>query len=251
MDNIKIVFIDIDGTLTDSNQNISIENIDALKTLSNKNIKIVLCSGRWDTYMLKYDEGLNIIDYMITNNGASIVDVKNEKVIYEDVLNDSEIKIISEYCKNNNLKIIYNGKLNRFDSYNQIKTPIYQGVITCTSREEIKKLLEFTKENNLKVPYISYAYFKNIDSNKYTVNISSINTNKGKAIKKLLELLNINKKDSMCFGDNENDIEMFNNCGIKIAMENALEELKNQADYITLSNNENGVAAFINKYIKL
>ena len=250
MDNIKIAFIDIDGTLTNSKQMISQENINALKFLKEKNIKIVLSSGRWDTYMLKFNENLNIIDYIISNNGACLIDINEKKVLFERTLNNDDINLITAYCKNNNLSLIYNGLYKRYNINDKINTSIYQGVITCKTKNDIDNLIEFAKNNNLKVPYISYAYYKNIESSKYTINISNKETNKGNTIKYLLDLLNIDKKDSICFGDNDNDIEMFDICGIKVAMENGLNELKEKADYITLDNDNNGVAYFIIKYLK-
>ena len=62
-------------------------------------------------------------------------------------------------------------------------------------------------------------------------------------------MFNIKKEESLCFGDYVNDLDMFDACGFKVAMENASAELKKKADFITLSNNNSGVAYFINKYI--
>ena len=61
--------------------------------------------------------------------------------------------------------------------------------------------------------------------------------------------MNIRKEDTICFGDRINDITMFNSCGKTVAMKNADEDLKKIANYITLSNDENGVADFINRYM--
>ena len=66
----------------------------------------------------------------------------------------------------------------------------------------------------------------------------------------MYSLFNIQKSNSICFGDSGNDISMFESSGIKVAMKNATEDIKNIADYITEhSNNENGVIEFLKKYL--
>ena len=75
-------------------------------------------------------------------------------------------------------------------------------------------------------------------------NIVNININKGDAVKLLLKKLNIDKKYSICFGDSINDFDMFDACGIKVAMGNALDSLKEKADYITESNDNDGITYF-------
>ena len=248
MDNIKIAFIDLDGTLTNSKQTITKNNLEALKILKTNNIKIVLTTGRWDSYIFDLLD-ISLIDYIITNNGACIIDTKNKEAIYEEYFNENELNTIINYCKNNKLELIFNSLFKRYNEFNNIDSNIYQGVIICNSKNDMKNLINFTDNNDdLKLAYISYAYYKDIVKDKYTANINLSKTNKGNAIKYLLNKLNISKEDSICFGDNDNDIDMFNECGIRIAMENSLKQLKDNADYITLSNDKDGVYNFIKKY---
>lgn len=246
--NIKIAFFDLDGTLTNDNKIISTNNINAIKKLKDKNIKIVFSSGRWDSYIEEYNKNLNIIDYIICNNGSCIIDLNNNKIIFEQFFNKQQINEIINYCTNNNLELIFNSYHKRYNKFDNINTNIYQGVIICNKKEDIDKLIDYTNNSKeLKLTYISSSYYNNILKNKYTVNINLKNTSKGNSVKYLLDYLKIDKKDSMCFGDNDNDIDMFDNCGIKIAMENSLNKLKEKADYITLSNIDDGVSYFIKK----
>ena len=85
--------------------------------------------------------------------------------------------------------------------------------------------------------------------NKCSLDAINEGVSKGSAIEKLLEILKIDKKDSICFGDYINDLDMFDTCGYKVAMENACDEIKEKADYVTFSNNDNGVSYFIDKYL--
>lgn len=247
---IKIAFFDLDGTLTNSNHEISKQNEEALKTLKEKNIKIVFSSGRWDTYVIKYNKGLNLVDYIICNNGAEILDLNNSKIIKGDLFDEEIINNLINYCKQNNLEIIFNGLLKRYTINDIIDGPIYQVVIICNSKEDIQRIVEYTERINTKVTYISSAYYKNIQAKTYTTNINLKDSDKGNGIKYLLNELNIDKQNSICFGDNDNDLTMFNNCGIKVCMANGINSLKENSDYITLSNDEDGVAYFINNYIK-
>lgn len=248
MNNIKIVFIDLDGTLTNKNQIVSEKNIEALKLLKDKNIKIVITTGRWDSYVYNLID-LSLIDYIISNNGACIIDTKSNKVIYENSFSKEDIDTINSYCISNNYNLIYNGLFKRYNINDKIDGNIYQGVIICDSIDKMDKLIEFTNNtNNLKLAYISYAYYKKIIKNEYTANINLKETNKGTTIKYLLNQLNLSKENSLCFGDNNNDINMFEQCGTKVAMENSLDELKEKADYITLDNNNDGIYYFIKKY---
>lgn len=249
LDKIKIAFFDLDGTLTNDKKLISNNTYEALKKLKEKNIKIVFSSGRWDSYMLDYDSNLEIVDYLICNNGAQVYDVKNNCVIREDILKEEMILDIKKYCLSKNIKVIFNGLFKQFINDEPINTNIYQAIIICSKLVQVDNLIEFAKDKSFKITYISLAYYKKEENRNYSINFNTITTDKGNSIKYLLDYLNIKKHESICFGDNHNDISMFNNCGIKVAMDNGLKELKDMADYVTISNDEDGVAYFINNYM--
>ncbi len=247
MKDIKIAFFDIDGTLTNSKQELTENVINSLRYLKNKGIILVLTSGRWDSYILNYNKD-NLFDYIIANNGAEIYDINSNKVLYEEFMDKIDINIIDSYCNENNIEMINNTYFNRS---NNIIDNIYQSVIICKSIQEVDDLKQYVNElNNTYISYISFAYYKKIKKNSYTININNKITNKGKSVKYMLDYLNIDKENSICFGDNINDLDMFNNVGIKVCMDNGSNKLKELSDYITLSNDEDGVAYFINNYIK-
>ena len=81
------------------------------------------------------------------------------------------------------------------------------------------------------------------------IEINTINTNKGNALKKLIEIIGINLKETAAIGDNNNDIEMIEEVGIGIVMGNASDDIKIKADLITLSNDEGGAALAIFKIL--
>lgn len=114
----------------------------------------------------------------------------------------------------------------------------------------MKKCEEYIKlRENLKIANYSREYIKEDTNSKepYYIFINNKSVDKGTAISEFLKAKNIKKEETICFGDRINDITMFKSCGNTVAMKNADEELKKIADYITLSNEENGVADFIKK----
>lgn len=83
------------------------------------------------------------------------------------------------------------------------------------------------------------------------IDISNLNVHKGTTVAQLQSILNIDKSETIAFGDGFNDIELFSQAGISVAMKNAFEEVKIQADFITKSNDEDGVLLAIEKFITL
>ena len=80
--------------------------------------------------------------------------------------------------------------------------------------------------------------------------IANINSNKGNAVKKLLEILNISKNEAIAIGDDNNDLAMFEQVGYRVAVDNAIDVVKEKANEITLSNDDDGVAVFLEKLLK-
>ena len=252
--NIKLAFFDLDGTLTNNEKEISLKNIKALEYLKNKGIKLVYASGRWDSYILTNNYHTDLIDYIICNNGAEIYDIKNKKLLLSNYMNNNTVKLLLDYCNKLGIQITFNSYLKRFDNNitneELINNPIYLGVVICKTKDEVNKIInEIDELEELYISYISAAYFKDIEAKSYTLNINIRNVDKGSAVKYLQEYLNINKEECVSFGDNNNDIPMFNNCGTSVAMENGYSVLKEQATYITKTNDEDGVAYFIDNYL--
>ncbi len=252
LDNIKIAFFDIDGTLTNKNQVISETNILALRKLKDRNIYIALVSGRWNDYILKYARDIKVVDYIISTQGSCLYDVHKKQILKSDKIPFLLVKKLVHYCDKNKLKItLANASLLKDNHNLSDTTDVYQGIVICKTKDDVNHLIQFIEqENDLYIPYISAAYYQNKENSNYTININLKTTNKGQAINYLLSHLNISKEDSLCFGDNINDLSMFDNCQVKVAMDNAAEIIKQKATYITLSNDHNGVAYFINKYFK-
>ncbi len=264
--NIKIVFIDIDGTLINSNKEVTEKTKTAIKNTLDKNIMVVICSGRCLPSALRIREKANASKYIITNNGSEIYDCNDDKYIYKNVLKDDDIAFIWNYCLSNNLGCILNSRHHQYCNINILlnqpfQVPIQsleeldnidisQIIIISHNLEKIQQL-ELLINDKLEITNKSKSYDLKIpDASYYSFDITNKNINKGSGIKQLLNYLNINKENCVGFGNGINDILLFREVGYKVAVANAHEKLKKEADFITQSNNDDGVAYFLNNNIE-
>ena len=257
----KYIFIDIDGTLTNSKKEISAKTKEIINKITNKGIKVILCSGRPNPYTIEKSIEANASNIVMSNSGNLIYDYQNKKIIYINEIKKSDLMDIFNCCENLKLDCALNGINTRFinkyskrtgkiiNSINEINEPISQ--LSIESNNLINALLfkeYIIKSKIFDIGYVSLSVLnKDKNAEKYEFDIMYKNGNKGQGIKILLNYLNIHVSETMCFGDYVNDIQMFKECDITIAMGNATEELKKMADYITTTNDNNGVASFLEK----
>lgn len=266
--NIKIAFFDIDGTLTNNKKEVLPSTIKTLNKASKLGIKLTLCSGRSNEYLVKYAKYFNNIDYLISSNGARIYDIKNNKNIYTNTLNNEDIIDIHNYTNKNELCLtitsnilayinnytpitnedVYMKRINKIEDI--LNSNLYQFIVVNNDLNKFIDLENYLKtKQNIKLINYSLSYLKKETSDYYFFDIVSIDVSKGNAINKLLEYTKINKEETICFGDSVNDLDMFKSCGTKVAMGNAIDELKKESDFITDSNENNGISNFFDNYI--
>lgn len=268
LQNIKAIFVDIDRTLTNDNKQVPLENSLAIKKAIQKGIMVVLCSGRNFSYAQKKAIESNSSEYLITNNGAQIYNYVTKKSVYENIISrETTEKFIYELRKMD-IEFILNTSNTRFGSRN-VKREIdkdekyfddlseignenvLQIVCEVKSFDSMDRLINKVKQyDELTILNFSKTYLENKkEEDNYYADINDSTVNKGKGIEKFLEMFNIKKQETICFGDYINDKDMFDICGFKVAMGNASKELKKKANFVTLSNNDAGVGYFINNFI--
>ncbi len=257
MDNIKIVFTDLDGTLTYAPGKIDIQNEEALKKLEEIGIPVVLNTGRSLPYAIPICKNFSFSNYVITSNGAEVYNIAADKMIYRSVISKENIDKLCELIEKNNLYFTANGPKRRYSnktmenvgliyypSLKDVKDEISQVVIESYNMEDMIAFKNDLQELPLKI----INKTNHITKNKLLYyDIVNSDVSKGNAIVTLCNYLNIDLKRTMAIGDSLNDIDMFNVVGYKIAVSNAKEELKALADTITLSNTENGVLIVLNE----
>ncbi len=265
---IKIVTIDLDGTLFDNEKKISKENKRAIKKAKENGCYIVIATGRPYNGVKDVLTELNLTtenDYVILYNGGKIMNVGKNELIYSSTIDGAYVKKL--YQKSIEEKVHIHAFRENEDLITPLKNPytlveetinkidakVFDFNNIKDDEKFIKAMLVDSDENITRITPL----FKKIYDGKYSVLRSSkifleflnIETNKGKALKFLANYLNIDIKDTMAIGDADNDIPMIEISGIGVAMSNAFKEVKDYADHITESNLESGVAKAIDKFI--
>lgn len=272
--NIKMIGFDLDGTLLNSNKEISDYTRDVMREAVKQGVIILPATGRPLTGIPKPVMALPGIRYAVTANGARVVDVQEDKVLHEALL---------PYEKGKELLEIFA----KYDTYREV---YYEGFGYATADmvehiEEympIKPMIEYMRTTRRRVPDVEVmfhekkmavdklqALFRDTETRDLAMKevkekvhgaavTSALGNNieangedaqKGIALLKLGEILGIKKDEIMAFGDGSNDMDMIRRVGFGVAMENGIDEIKEAADYITVTNDEHGVAKAIEKFV--
>jgi len=268
---IKLVAIDMDGTLLNDSGEVSHNTVEALRQAKKRGIEIILSTGRVLKSATYFSDMLGLKNYIIASNGAIVSD-KNSNIILKMPLDCETIKKIVEiaieeniyfhfynddtYFSNKYIKEIdkyYNSSKERLKGQN-IKFELFEDIDEVLRRDiEIYKFLfmddDLEKLNKVKKKLSRISDITLSKSGINNIEITNKNASKGHALKYVSELLKIDKSQIMSIGDNDNDIPMLETAGISVAMGNAEKHIKEIADYVTKTNNEDGVAYAFRKFI--
>ena len=276
----KAIFLDMDGTLLNSEKEVSDYSIKILKEIKQKGIEIILISGRCNKsieHIVKnrINNKDEIIRYIISTDGTMIKDLKENKIIYQSSLNEKLVKelIYKSYNFDTAFYIITENDMykdNRMNEYqketdrwyingefynieNNLKTIDFNDF--SKKNEKVNRILFFSmnldklkeiNENILKNDEIQTLFRK--DFKDYQLLLISNKYSKAIGIIEMCKYLNLSTKDTIAFGDSDNDIEMLEIVGDGIAMKNAKIDLK--TNKITeFTNNEDGVAKYLEKML--
>ncbi len=271
LEGIKLIVTDMDGTLLSKDKTIHEKDQAILKLLSQKGIQIVIASGRIFSMLETYYKTLNCIDYVISANGASLDDIKQSKTIFKSIIDDEMVFKVLDFCLKHKIECnllsreaCYFPKdsirRERFIDYNEMATKAHLERIQIRGYEALKpignrieKVLVY--ETNPDICNALKRFIETETTLTYTISdynlidISNRDITKGNALKRLLFHLNIRPQEVLAFGDFENDLSLFDHARVKIAMGNAVPILKNQANFITRTNQEQGVSFALNNLL--
>lgn len=276
----KLIAIDLDGTLLNAESVISEENRTAIKKALDSNCIVAISTGRatFDVRSLLGDLDIPII----AANGGTVHDFRYEPLSYL-TLDKKVAAEVAEFLTSENIYFeVYteNALLSPFDGEEKLKAELdivssanpdedyetlWQGALTQFKQFGIKPVPDIheifrSDENVYKLLCFSFDYEKLLkartilaensalsitSSGKHILEILPKESGKGRAVKLLAEKYQIEKEDIYAIGDSPNDMSMFAEAGHRIAMGNAIDELKEMSTYVTKSNVENGVAYFI------
>ena len=268
---IKLIAIDMDGTLLNEKKHIDKAQKEAIHEAVEAGIKIVLCTGRPLYGILPFYEelGLSELDsegYVILNNGCSIHKTKDWELIDQVNFTSDDIDYLYKFSEGYDINFTL---VNDYYYFNIDRKPTDELItdagfvfsnITNISLKEAKNgkhkiikimflgnpniMANFQKENE----NILKDKYSGVLSQPYVYEILPKGNNKGTGLKKLAKKLGIKQEEIMAIGDGNNDIEMFEYANYSVAMENGTELAKKAAKYETDSNENDGVAKAIRKY---
>ncbi len=274
MPDVRLIALDLDGTLLNSEKQLSPENAEALSNAAKAGIEIVPATGRFYRAIPEVIRALPFVHYVISVNGAEVYDVaRGEAVCRAEIPWQRAVEVMELF---DTLPVIYDCYQNGWgwmtkDLYDQAEqytfSPHTLSMIR-TFRTPVPDLKALIRERASGVQKV-LAFFRDMDfrakmlktlpkelpdlvvttSIQNNIEVNSREATKGNALRKLTDLLGLKPEQTMAFGDDLNDVTMLQEAGIGIAMGNAADEVKAAADFVTGSCNESGVALALKKYL--
>lgn len=265
----KLIALDMDGTTLRKDHSISEKTKYAIKKAKEKGVKVVLATGRPIKGIERYLDELDLVsseDYAITCNGAVVQNTSTGQVISKDTFLTKE-EMLEVYEESVKLGVNFHAfSVNRGcvtpknSKYTEHEVKINGIDLTEMSLYELDNDDKIIKVMMVDEPEVLDNAIEKLQKkfyDKYTVVKSApfflefLNkkVNKGEGVRTLATTLGIRKEEIICMGDAENDLHMIQYAGLGVAMENAFDHVKKEADYITKSNEDDGVAHVIEKFV--
>lgn len=242
MSQIKLIALDMDGTLLNSEDKVSDYTKDVIEKALAKGVHVVLSTGRWLKSCYPYAEELNLSNYLVTCNGGQIWTFEKE-LVEEHLLPQEQIEKMWHIAEKQDVytwlvsteQVYYNDRPQDFYGHDWLK-------FGCETKDE-EKLEAIIKD----LSYLEGLELTNSLPTNIEVNPEGVN--KASALEKVCENLGITMDNVLACGDSLNDIKMIQAAGVGVAVGNAQEAIKKAADFTAETNDEDGVAKAIEKFV--
>jgi len=261
---IKMIALDLDGTTLNSDHELAQETKDALKAAQQQGVIVTIATGRMLRAARPFAEELGICGPIITYNGSLIADAVSGEIIKEFRLDFDIARRLLQIGREKNVfvqtyiddMLVVDKLCAQIASYCRVcRVPAKAvGRIEDYWQSAPTKLLYVADAEilapvwqELKAEFGDSVYITK--SASFFLEVINPAANKGAGVEALAKYYGIKKDEIMVCGDSLNDMELFHAAGLKIAMGNAEQALKEKADYITFSNDEHGVAHAVKKFI--
>ena len=247
----KLIVLDLDGTLTNSKKEISSRNRETLIRIQEQGIRLVLASGRPTYGIVPLANELRMNEFggfILSYNGGEIINWETKEMMYENVLPNEVVPVLYECARTNHLSILtYDGAEivteNSQDPYVQKEAFLNKMAI----RETNDFLTDITLPVESELCIRLQGKINVFRSEPYFLELVPQGIDKALSLSVLLENIGMTREEVIAIGDGYNDLSMIKFAGMGIAMGNAQEPVKKAADYITLTNDEDGVAEAIER----
>ena len=271
--NIKMVALDLDGTTFDSAGDISERTVRTLEEAAAAGAHIVVSTGRSYASLPQHIKDVPGIEYAITSNGAHVNLLHSGEQIFSDFLDPQAVERVAELKVETgaDIEVFINGRAYTDESYyNDVKENgcAYRNAsYVIWSRRPVPDVTALMLEHKHEIENVNFVYptlemleeakpkvfaIENATITSSFINnleVGGPNTSKKTALLWLTDQLGISTDELMCCGDAPNDQAMLELAGIGVAVANAWGGLKDHADYITESNDDDGVALAIEKFV--
>jgi len=266
--NKKALVLDIDGTLTNSKKEITEATKAAIWEITKKGHSVVLASGRPTPGMRRYEKELELEKcggYLLSFNGARVVDCATGEIVYQRLLSCGMIPRLYNFAKENGCGLITYFGDKVISAFEPDEYVSLEARINGMEIQVVKNFVEFVDydinkclmtapadkapgfEQILKEEYKDSASVYR--SEPFFIEIMPKGVDKATTLSRMLETMDVSRENTICCGDGFNDISMIKYAGVGVAMGNAQPAVKEVADYITATNDEDGLVEVINEFI--
>jgi Cof subfamily protein (haloacid dehalogenase superfamily) len=262
----KMLVLDMDDTLLTDEHKISQRNKDLLFKAQDLGVYVVLASGRPTPAMTYFAEELELPkygSYMLSYNGAVITDLKNNEILFEQSLSKEDIHELYDFSLDHKVHILTyidgcivaesESEYINMEKYitgmphrkvSSFKDAVYTSAIKCILLEDPEYLKEVEMKLKQAMPHKSVT-----TSKPFFLEVTQKGIDKAASLARLAERLGINAAEIIAVGNANNDLSMIEYAGLGVWVDNVTPELRNKANVVVASNNNDGVAEVVERFI--
>lgn len=277
---IKLIAFDMDGTVLDDNKKILPETKKALEDAAKSGIEIVPATGRPFHGLAGEVHKIRGVRYVVTTNGAGVYEKETGRCLHEESMELLEFIPLMERLEKMDVMadafVLGRAYMNedKVSFIDRMQIPEVVKEYIHTSRIVVSSQSAYLKENNLNVEKLTINFWNHADGTRHAyeetweilqeypqfnavsggmnnIEVTKKDVSKASGLRWLGEHLSVSMEEMLVFGDSGNDYAMIKAAGIGVAMANAEPEILSVADYVTKSNNDNGILFALDKFLKI
>ncbi len=249
-----LVFFDLDGTLLNKKGQVDLKVIEAIQQLKENGYEPLLATGRSPIEVSEVIQSTNIHSGIFMN--GQVVIFKGETLIHHEIPTETIERLLQFAKENRHGMTCYNVDTFKIiepvpfaqEAYGYIHTPTPDVVPAFYKEQIVNMMLLLSRDNNDEAYQHAFPELRFIRNFPYAMDVITAGNSKATGIRALIRTLNNDSITTYAFGDGANDLEMFQEVDIAIAMGNAIRLLKEKADYISADNDKGGVIQGLKYY---